>query len=265
MTPTVDVPSPWLTRDIGAVGLAGGASFTNGKFTVTGSGADIGGTADEFRFAHLSATGDCTIIARVASLESHINSWSKAGVMIRESLDANAANAFIAVTPGNGVAWQYRSSTGGSTTINNTTGLSAPYWVKLVRSGNTFTGYYSSDGTNWTQLGSTTLTMASTAYIGLAITSHNDYTLCSATFDNVTAPGWAHPPASTPSCLGCNAGRRAGVVELGGLQQRPELQRKTGYQQRRSLHDRCHCYHDELHRHPAGRRHKLLLRSLGGE
>ena len=77
--------------------------------------------------------------------------------MARDSMDPGAANAFIAVTPGNGVTWQYRSSDGGGCN-NNTTSGSAPYWVKLVRSGNTFTGYCSPNGTTWTQLGSTTLT-----------------------------------------------------------------------------------------------------------
>ena len=75
-------------------------------FTVTGSGADIWGTADAFRFVYVPVTGNCTIIARVVSVQN-IDAWSKAGVMIRESLNANAANAFIAVTPGNGVTWQY--------------------------------------------------------------------------------------------------------------------------------------------------------------
>jgi hypothetical protein len=118
--------------------------------------------------------------------------------MVRASLDANAANAFVAVTPGNGVTWQYRSSTGGGTTWNNTTGLTAPYWVKLVRSVNTFTAYRSPDGTNWTQQGTATFTLASTVYVGLALTSHDSSTLSTATFDNVTAPGWpaALPPAA---------------------------------------------------------------------
>ncbi len=206
VTPTVAVPAPWLTRDIGAVGLAGGASFTNGIFTVTGSGADIGGTTDAFRFVHVATNGDCTIVARVASLEDYINSWSKAGVMIRESLETNAASAFIAVTPGNGVVFQYRSSTGGGSISNNVTGMSAPYWVRLVRSGNTFTGSYSSDGSSWTQLGSATFTMASTEQIGLAVTSHNLYTLCTATFDHVTAPGWVLLYPQTPTGLVATAG-----------------------------------------------------------
>ena len=207
VTPTVNVPSPWLTRDIGAVGLAGWASFTNGMFTVIGSGADIGSTADTFRFVHVTTNGDCTIITRVtsASVES-INPWSKGGVMIRESINANAANVFVGATPGNGVAWQYRSSTGSVTSTNNTTGLSAPYWVKLVRSGNTFTGYCSPDGANWTQVGSATFTMASTEYVGLAVTGHDAYTLSTATFDHVTAPGWAPPPVLAPTSLVATAG-----------------------------------------------------------
>jgi regulation of enolase protein 1 (concanavalin A-like superfamily) len=183
------VPLPWMTQDIGAVGLAGTAGLTNSMFTLVGAGADIQGAADAFRFVYVTATNDCAIIARVSSMQN-VNAWSKAGVMIRASLDANAANAFVAVTPGNGVTWQYRSNTGGGTTWNNTGSLSAPYWVKLVRSGNTFTASRSPDGTNWTQQGTATFTMASTVYVGLALTSHNSSTLCMAAFDNVTAPGW---------------------------------------------------------------------------
>ncbi|HUJ08636.1 MAG TPA: cellulase family glycosylhydrolase [Verrucomicrobiae bacterium] len=206
------VPLPWMTQDIGTVGVSGTAGFTNSVFTLVGAGGDIQGTADAFRFVYVTATGDCTIIARVSSVQN-VNPWSKAGVMIRASLDAGAANAFVAMTPSNGVTWQYRSSAGGGTTWNNTGGLSAPYWVRLVRSGNTFTGYRSSNGTTWTQQGTTNISMGSTAYIGLALTSHNSSTLCTATFDNVAAPGWptSLPPAA-PKGLTAVAG--SGSVAL---------------------------------------------------
>jgi hypothetical protein len=135
------------------------------------------------------------------------NSWSKAGIMVRESLAPGAANAFVAVTPGNGVTFQYRSSTGGTTVNVATNGMIAPYWVKLVRSGNTFTGYRSPDGVTWTQHGTPqTFNMASTAYVGLAVTSHNNSSLCTATFDNVTTPGWPPPPqALAPTGLAATA------------------------------------------------------------
>jgi regulation of enolase protein 1 (concanavalin A-like superfamily) len=205
-TPTVLVPLPWMTQDVGAVGVSGTAGFSNSVFTLVGAGGDIQGTADAFRFVYVAATGDCTITARVVSVQN-IDAWSKAGVMIRASLNANAANAFVAVTPSNGVTWQYRSSTGGGTTWNGTGGLSAPYWVRLVRNGNTFTGYRSPNGTTWTQQGTTTISMGSTVYVGLALTSHNSASLCASVFDNVTAPGW---PVSTspdaPAVLTATAG-----------------------------------------------------------
>ena len=203
-TPAPPVPSPWQTQDIGAVGITGSSLYANGVFTVAGAGGDIQGTADAFRFDYVTTTGDCTITARVSSVQN-IDPWSKAGVMIRQSLDAGAANAFIAVTPGNGVTWQYRSSAGGGTSWNNTGSLNAPYWVKLVRSGNTFTGYRSPDGATWTQQGTTTISMTSTVYVGLALTSHNSSSLCTATFDNVTVPGWPTPPAA-PAGLTATAG-----------------------------------------------------------
>jgi aryl-phospho-beta-D-glucosidase BglC (GH1 family) len=202
--PLPPVPLPWMTQDIGTVGLSGTAGFTNSVFTLVGAGGDIQGTADAFRSVYVTATGDCTIIARVVSVQN-IDPWSKAGVMIRQSLDAGAANAFVAVTPGNGVTWQYRSSAGGNTGYNNTGSLNAPYWVKLVRSGNTFTGYRSPDGVTWTPQGTNTFTMTSTVYVSLALTSHYSSSLCTATFDNVTAPGWPTPPAA-PTGLTATAG-----------------------------------------------------------
>ena len=75
---------------------------TNGVFTVTGSGDDIWNSADTFRFVYLTNSSACTVIARVVSMQNS-DGWAKAGIMARDSLDPGAANAFIAVTPGNGV------------------------------------------------------------------------------------------------------------------------------------------------------------------
>jgi fibronectin type 3 domain-containing protein len=188
-TPAANVPLPWLAQDIGAVGEDGNESCSNGVFTVIGGGDDIWNAADAFHFVYMPVTNNCTIIARVVSVQN-IDPWSKAGVMMRQSLNSNSVNAFIAVTPSNGVTFQYRSTPGGSSVNDATSGLSAPHWVKLVRAGSTFTGYCSPDGANWTQQGTATFTMAANAYAGLAVTAHNNSSLCAATFDNVSAPGW---------------------------------------------------------------------------
>ncbi len=180
------LPSPWASGDIGAVGASGSASHTSGTFTVVGSGENIWGTADEFRYAYIPASGDCSITARVSGVSAS-NTWSKGGVMIRESLAANSRHAFLAATPNGTLQFIRRTSTGGSSSTTDTGGLGAPRWVRLTRSGNTITAAHSANGSSWTTVGSQTIAMGSNIYIGLAITARTDGTLATLTADNVTA------------------------------------------------------------------------------
>ena len=181
---------PWSSQDVGSVGLAGSSSYTTnglfGTFTVTGSGTDIGTTNDAFHYVYESASGsNCMIVAQVTSLQD-TSPWAKAGVMIRETLASNSKHASIFLTPGNGISWQYRATTGGTTSWNKTAGLTAPYWVCVTRTGNTFSGYCSPDGVTWTLQGTTTITMANTFYIGLPVTADGNSVLCTATFESVS-------------------------------------------------------------------------------
>jgi len=184
-TATGGLPTGWTDQDIGSVGLAGSASYSNGTFTVNGSGTSISGTADQFNFVSQAAGTSYTITARVVSM-TNTNSGAQAGVMIRETLNTGATMANINVTPSNGVTWVYRTATGGSTSGSRTSSLVAPYWVRVVRNGDTFTGYFSPDGVTWTQQGTITISMASNVYIGLVVSSRNSTQLCTATFDNVS-------------------------------------------------------------------------------
>ncbi|MEO5916425.1 MAG: cellulase family glycosylhydrolase [Luteolibacter sp.] len=182
------LPSPWATVDIGAVAATGSASASGGTFTVTGSGADIWDSADEFRYVHQPSSGNCEMSAQITSVQN-TDPWAKAGVMIRESTAAGALYAAVFITPGNGVTFQRRTATGGTTVNTVVTGVTAPRYVRLQRAANnSFRAYYSSNGTNWTQIGSNqTISMASSATMGLAVTSHADGTLCTSTISNVTA------------------------------------------------------------------------------
>ncbi len=180
------LPSPWVTADIGSVGLAGNAGYNNGTFTVTGSGADIESTADAFRYVYQTSGGNCEIRSRVMSVQN-TDPWAKAGVMIRQSPAAGAANAAVVVTAGNGVEFQQRTSSGGGTTSTVISGVTAPQWVRLVQSGNNLSAYYGTDGMNWTQIGTnTSVTINAGADAGLAVTAHNNTTNCTASFDNVS-------------------------------------------------------------------------------
>ena len=189
-TPQTPLPAGWASRDIGSVAAAGSASFSSNTWTVRGSGADIWNFADEFRFTSRTMTGDGTVTARVASLtNTHV--WTKAGVMIRETLTAGSKHAAMFVTPGKGMKFLRRVSTGGATTTTpegaGIPGI-APYWVRLVRVGNSFSAYISSNGSSWTLVGSGTISMGSTVHVGLALTSHSDGTVATGTFTNVSTP-----------------------------------------------------------------------------
>jgi regulation of enolase protein 1 (concanavalin A-like superfamily) len=187
-------PVPWSAADIGAAGIPGTASHSAGVFTVKGSGTDISGTADAFHFVSQPLTGDGEIRARVTS-QSNSDPWAKAGVMIRDGSGSGAVNSFIAATPGNGFTFQSRSAAAGTTSSTAGPALNAMpnNWVRLTRSGTLVTAYVSANGTAWTQLATTTLSMSNTVSVGLAVTSHNNAVLGSATFDNVAVTPFPSP------------------------------------------------------------------------
>jgi YD repeat-containing protein len=178
------LPTPWLDQDVGVTGAMGSASFTSGIFTVNGAGSGVAGSADGFHFVYQPLSGDGSIVARVTSVQYN----AAAGVVIRETLSPGASEAATVLSNYNYIGSFVRTSKGGTVTepadINN--GL--PYWLELVRDGNSFTSYGSPDGVNWTQIGSTqTISMAQNVYIGLMVASQTPGTLYTATFDNVSA------------------------------------------------------------------------------
>ena len=167
---------------VGNCGLAGSDSYDypTDRNTVLGSGDDIWNAADAFHWNYTGITDDGSMYSQVISVQNTDPS-AKAGIMMRETLAAGSKNAFICVTPSNGVSFQYRTTTDGSSSYTSSTG-SAPYWVRLTRVGSTFTGYKSTDGSTWTQVGSATITMNSRVYMGLAVTAHNNSVLCTSIF-----------------------------------------------------------------------------------
>lgn len=180
------LPKPWLDADIGPVGMAGTGTASGGTFTVSGSGADIWGNGDAFHYTYQRLNGNTQIIARVSSVQN-TNAWAKAGVMIRETLSPGSKHAAMVITPGSGASFQSRAVAANISVSTTTAGITAPRWVKLTRSGNQFSAYYSADGIAWTQVGTTRIIdMDPVIYVGLAVTSHNTAAVCAATITNVS-------------------------------------------------------------------------------
>ena len=184
------LPAGWSAQDIGSVSVAGSTTQDNGTWTVTGSGADIWGSADGCRFASQRVTGDVQVTAQVSGL-TNTNEWAKAGVMIRESLTTGSRHASTFATATNGLAYQRRLTTNGASSHTAGPGSAAPYWVRIARLGNVLISSTSPNGTTWTEIRRETIAMSAAVYVGLAVTSHNNGVLCTGTFTNVQVVGVA--------------------------------------------------------------------------
>jgi fibronectin type 3 domain-containing protein len=195
----------YTSADIGNPAVSGATStITDGSdYDITGGGIDVWNSSDQFQFAYQQLTGDFDMKVQVASLTGQ-DSQIMAGLMARESLAANAKNAYIKLRPA-GFRFTYRSSTGATSSAQGSGAATAPNaWLRLVRSGNTFTGYGSTDGSNWSLIGSTTITMGSTLYFGMAVSGHSTTTNADAQFRNLSSTSTAVAPTA-PSNLVASA------------------------------------------------------------
>jgi len=189
-------PQDWTREGVESLALwfrgipASVGSFTTGTtlYTMTAGGTDIWGESDQFHFAYKQLSGEGSIVARVVSI-TNTDPWAKAGVMIRQTLEPGSAHVMMVVTPGQGVSFQRRITTDAGSEETTQADITAPQWVRLSRSGNTFTSEYSANGSNWTTLGSIDIAMLSDTYIGLCLTSHDTDVTCTAEFSDVNLNG----------------------------------------------------------------------------
>ena len=196
----VEALSLWFRGNRAYVG--GFVEAPPGTYTMTASGTDIWATADEFHFAFKQVTGAIAIIAKVESV-GHTDPWAKAGVMIRDTLDADSRNVAVFITPENGVRFQYRTVAGAITQRYFAEGITAPQWVKLERTaGGLVRAYYSEDGATWSQFNLKQVRMDMPIYAGLAVTSHNADATCEAKFSNVSFPDIGVDPQWTDQDIG---------------------------------------------------------------
>jgi len=180
--------SPWISADIGTVGLVGSAYNVTNLYTVNGAGASlVGATPDQFRYVYQTMVGDGSIVARIMS-QSGVNTNGFAGIMIRETT-ATGSSFMFAARQGNGtMVARSRKSTGGATTSTNGPARTLPnYWLELVRTGTNIAALTSTNGSTWVAVQTNSFTMAANVTFGLFVTSGNTNILDSDVFTNITA------------------------------------------------------------------------------
>ena len=156
----------------------------NSAYDITAGGTDVFGSSDQLRFVYREVTGDFDTQVRIESL-SAVDTWTKAGLMVRTSLDAGSVNAFMLATP-----TRYRMTTrsvaDGSTTPGGAGTPGYPNtWVRLKRTGGLVQGFSSSNGEDWTLVSQLTLALPDAVLVGLAVTSHNSGQAATATFSQL--------------------------------------------------------------------------------
>ena len=207
--PPVSLASSGLTlTTLGNNSAGRSSSYANGAWTMTGAGTDVWNDVnDDCQFAYQQMTGDCAIVARVASAQATTASV-KAGVMIRDNLTAAVSQrGWVAIIPDATGVNHVQSRLAGSTErwagrITQTTNLtsSAPYWVKIERRGGLITSYSSPDGTSWSpNVSCYYANLPSTVYIGLFTTSGSSTATTTVNFDNVAFTGGTGGLVTTPA------------------------------------------------------------------
>jgi len=211
-TMTLDLLRDWAEPDVAVLSLwfkghlpyfGSFVEQPTGNYMMTGLGADISGTSDQLHFAYKQLSTAGTIVAKVESVEN-THEWTKAGVMVRDTLDPGSAQAMVAITPCNGVWFGYREKVSGDIVSAKQTGIAAPQWLKLEHTtGGFVSAYYSADGITWMQLHTPQrITMNIPVYMGLALSSHDAALMCEARFSNVSFPNTSVGPEWTNQDIG---------------------------------------------------------------
>lgn len=176
----------FANRDIGNPCAPGNAVMSNGSITITAGGDDIYNNQDQFHMVYKQWTGDGQIIAKIVDWNDS-EPWAKIGVMMRESVDPGSKHVSMGILPGDGGSsvWYKPETNGLASQITLYDGIKAPYWIRLTRVVNKFTGYISPDGKTWKQVGAITIPMNKALLVGLCVSSTARCTPTTVTFDGI--------------------------------------------------------------------------------
>jgi len=184
------------SSDVGSPAIKGSASFdaANGQYRITGSGANIWGKQDQFQYVWKEMTGNFTVTATLQFIGKG-NEHRKAGIMVRQSPDADATYADVMIH-GNGMpGLQWRSRQGEDTnTFDLPFDSPGTFKIKLVRTGIRIFMFIGKDGAPLKEINHTEVSFQNPVRVGLAVCSHQANASDTVVFSDVTMEAQA-PPA----------------------------------------------------------------------
>ncbi len=196
----------------------------NGAYTIDAEGADVWTTTDQYGSIYVPGGAGSTSTTTVeVDSQDDTSPWAKAGIMMRDSIAGAGSSlgyVILAVTPGNAVQLQWDNDSSGGVNQGDSAGTggttTAPIWLRLSRSGTSVTGYYSTNDSTWSSVGTATLTgSTSTEDVGMFADSQSGGVVSQSTFSNFAITGSPYVAfASTPATMIQSSGTT--TIDAGG-------------------------------------------------
>lgn len=183
--------------DIGGPSIKGSAEFSNGQYRITGSGANIWGKHDQAQYVWREMTGNFTVSATMQFVGKGAE-HRKAGIMVRQSLDADATYADVLVHGSGMPALQWRSKPAEDTnTFDLPFDSPATFKVKLVRSGVKIYMYIGKGDAEPKKIANTEVSFRNPVLVGLVVCSHQADASDTVLFSDVSVEAEAPPVPKT--------------------------------------------------------------------
>jgi hypothetical protein len=179
-----NLPPEWRSDDLGGVRWPGNVTAWSGMFLIRSGGSNLVASSDALHFVSRPVHGDRDLVARISALDRY-SSGARAGLMVRESLGAEAVCLSVAAGPGREGTLTVRAQAGSNAVPSVIGDLRPPCWLRLRRDGDLFSAYRSRDGARWSLIQRVELPMPEGASWGLAVASGRADRITTASFDQV--------------------------------------------------------------------------------
>jgi alpha galactosidase A-like protein/alpha galactosidase C-like protein/alpha-galactosidase-like protein/alpha-galactosidase-like CBM13-containing protein len=213
------------------------------QFGISGAGADLFSGSDSYSAIYLpGAAGTTSTIDTEVVSQQNLAGFGKAGIIVRNTMTGSGTTpegVILFESPSGGIQLEWTNNGGtfinAVTPPNGTIPKTMPVWLRLVRNGSTYTGYFSPDNHNWLRVGTATVSAQADAQdAGMFVTSHATGSAAQVVFNGFDVGAGTNPPALATSyeaessantiaggarlssCSGCSGGRKVGFVGSGG-------------------------------------------------
>jgi len=162
------LPPSWEGMDVGSAVRAGGADAVGTLVRVRSSGTNVLGDGDSFHFVCKAVSGETELVARLARVQC-ADPWAGAGLMLRESLAADARHVFLSLSGARGGLLAARERAREDTRVQLFPAAWPPCWLRLRREEDVITAWLSRDGRSWSAAGRFTVDWPQDVLAGLAV------------------------------------------------------------------------------------------------